>query len=59
MTYADKLKTYIAQTRIKQKDLAVILGVNPVILNRWIKGKAEPRPIWKRYIDKKIKLDFS
>lgn len=59
MTYQKKLKAYIKRKHLKQVELSKILGVDPVVLNRWINGRAVPRPVWQKIIDSKIKLDFS
>lgn len=50
MTYAQKIKRLRAVLLITQQELAYLLGVSIVTVNRWENGKYEPTMKMKRKI---------
>lgn len=53
---ANKLNKFMSKNGINQVELATILDVPKETLNRWVRGKRNPSPIYKKIIDK---LDVS
>ena len=55
MTYADKIKRLREVILVSQSELAEILGVSFVTVNRWENGKYEPTIKIKRKLNKLFK----
>lgn len=50
-----KLKKFIKETGLTQKDTALIFGVNRWTLNRWLRGKTKMSGMAKSMLERKIK----
>lgn len=50
----DKLNEYRLENRITQEELAEMLQVSFVTVNRWLNGKQMPNPIQQYHIKKLI-----
>ena len=54
-TMIKKLKKFIKEKNLSQKDAALILGINRWTLNRWLRGKSKMSLMAKSTIERKIK----
>lgn len=39
LTLQDEVENYVRQKKIKKKDLAENIGISPVMLSHWLKGR--------------------
>jgi transcriptional regulator with XRE-family HTH domain len=50
MDTIDKLKAYMADKKLNQRTMAIELGVNESVLNRWLNKRVKPSVVWQRVI---------
>lgn len=52
----EKLKQYMKETGLTQKQLATLLGISHFTINRWLSGDQNISKIYAEHIARKLKL---
>lgn len=50
-----KLKKYMKQRKLNQREFSSITGVNVFTLNRWVNGRTTPSALWQEKLNRNLK----